>query len=278
MAAPLARPAAFVVVACLSASAGIAAQRGASPPGPLQPFGVGEAPVRSLLIETVSRGDIAPTLVGMITQGYQRIPATMRGPATTAAFVWAKAWVNSPAFATVYAQARDADKPAGLVDIEPIDVAVQKKLATLIAELEEAKKNLSMIDADARVKIIKGFDDQIAVYKSPETARQYGIGMEIERASANEDNAKKAEEFVARWPADPKVFVRGQLERFMTVTATIDHSLPQIWVKDPSGRIAGFLSPGLEDISWEHLHAILAGKDAVDAARTFVGAWLKELP
>jgi hypothetical protein len=49
-------------------------------------------------------------------------------------------------------------------------------------------------------------------------------------------------------------------------------------VKDPAGRTAGFLSPGLQDISWEAMHAILAGKDAVDAARAAVSAWLKELP
>jgi len=63
----------------------------------------------------------------------------------------------------------------------------------------------------------------------------------------------------------------------MTATANVDYSLPQIWVKDPAGKVAGFLSVGLEDISWETMHAIVAGKDAVDAARTAVGAWLKEL-
>ncbi len=58
----------------------------------------------------------------------------------------------------------------------------------------------------------------------------------------------------------------------MTATANIDYSLAHIWVNDPAGRTAGFLSPGLDDISWETMRAIVAGKEAVDAARAAVGA------
>jgi hypothetical protein len=63
----------------------------------------------------------------------------------------------------------------------------------------------------------------------------------------------------------------------MAATANIDYSLPRIWVKDPAGRTAGFLAPGLEDTPWDTIRAIVAGREAVNAARVFVSEWLKEL-
>jgi hypothetical protein len=275
----LALPAGLLLAAWLGISAALPAQTATPAPGPLAPFGVSEATVRTLLLDSVSGGgEVSARLRSVIQDGYDRMPPAARAAATTAAFAWAKGYLSSASFATVYAQYRDEHKPAGAGNTDSIDVEVQKQIAGMVAQLEESKKNLAFLDAATRAKVIKSTDDQIARYKDPEYARQLRVGLEIQRTAKTEGDAKKAEEFAAKWPADPKTYVKKQLERFMATTANIDYSLPQIWVKDPAGHTAGFLSPGLEDISWEAMYAILAGKDAVDAARIAVSAWLKELP
>lgn len=267
-----------VVTLTLAAGVGVGGQA-RTPSVPLAPFGVTEATVRTQLLNSVSGGgEISNRLLVMIEEGYQRIPVAMRGLATAAAFAWARSYVSSPAFTTAYAQYREEHKPQGApVSTGSVDEEIQKEVAALVAQLEASKKALDILDPATREKAIKNVDDQIAQYKSPENQRRMRPAVEAQRNARNQDNSKAAAEFAEKWPADPKVYVKKQLERFMTATANVDYSLPQIWVKDPSGTIAGFLSPGLEDISWETLHAIVAGKDAVDAARAAVSAWLKEL-
>src|SRR5690348_17147485 len=142
--------AAFFAVSLRLTALVAAQQRGAAPAptGPLTPFGATEARVRTLLVGSVSGGgEIANELLVLIQEGYQRVPVATRGPATTAAFAWAKAYINSTAFATEYAKARDEHKPVGGVTSDSIDGEVQKTIAKQIADLEESKRNMAMLDA-----------------------------------------------------------------------------------------------------------------------------------
>ena len=48
-------------------------------------------------------------------------------------------------------------------------------------------------------------------------------------------------------------------------------------VKGRGGETIGFLSPGYTGMPWQRIHAILAGREAVEAGRAAAGVWLKEL-
>jgi hypothetical protein len=188
--------------------------------------------------------------------------------------------VTSPAFTRAYAQFREERKPAGgAVSTDSVEVEAQKEISALIAELEEIKRGIpDTLPPATRAEAIKNIDDQIARYRDPETLRGIRMAVEGLRAITSADNTTAAADFAENWPADPKVYVRKHLERFMTVTASVDYSLAAIWVKNPAGKTVGFLSPGLEEMAWETMYSIAAGKEAVDAARAFVSVWLKELP
>ena len=273
------RLAAVVVLSLAVPGAIVAAQTARSLTGPLAPFGVSEATVRTQLLDSVSGGgEISNRLVLTIEEGYQRIPVAMRGAATSAAFAWARSYVSSPAFTALYAKYRDEHRPAGAAITESLDDEVQKRIAATILEFEGFRTAFDGLDPATRAQGLKNIDDEIARYKSPEMLRAMRLAVAAERSARNEDSSHAAAEFAEQWPADPKVYVKKQLERFMSATASIDYSLPQIWIKDPAGKTAGFLSPGLEDIPWQTLHAIVAGREAVDAARGAVSVWLKELP
>jgi hypothetical protein len=269
---------AFVLAASLGVSAFLPAQTARPATGPLAPFGVSEASVRAELLQCVSGGGaVSNNFLAIVQQGYERVPVPMRAAATTAAFAWAKSYVTSPAFTTAYAKYRDEHKPKGATSTLSIDEEVQKRIAEIVAAYELAKKGLDGLEPATRAKALKNIDDEIARYKSPEMVRPMRMAVAMERTGANAENAKADTDFAADWPADPKVFVRRRLEYFMTATANIDYSLPQIWVRNP-GRTVGFLSPGLEDLPWETMRAIMIGKEAVDAARAAVAAWMKEQP
>ena len=249
--------------------------------GPLAPFGVSEARVQSMLLRVLDGGGTlipGAEIVGVVQDGYERVPAAMRARATTAAFGWAKQYLSSPAFATAYARFREGHKPAGSGVTGSLDEAVQQEINTTVATFEASKKGLDVLAPDIRAKTLKNIDDEIARWRSPETARQLRIGLEAQRREATQQTQQAMTQFDASWPADPKMYVRKQLEYIMAATANIDYSLPKIWVKNPSGATVGFLSPGLKDLPWETTRAIVVGKESVDAAREAIAAWLQELP
>lgn len=250
-------------------------------PGPLAPFGVSEARVQSLLLRVLDGGGTlipGAEIVGVVQSGYERVPVAMRARATTAAFAWAKQYLSSPAFATAYAKFREEHKPAGSSITGSLDAAVQQEIDKTVATLEAGRKGLDVLAPDVRAKALKNLDDEIARWKSPEMAQQLRAGLDIQRRETTQHTQQAVTQFDASWPADPRMYVRKQLEYIMAATANIDYSLAKIWVKNPSGVTVGFLSPGLQDLPWESARAIMAGKESVDAAREAIAAWLKELP
>ena len=278
----------FLLAACsvatLVAGAVIGAQTRAAAPraaGPLAPFGVGEAAVQSMLLRVLDGGGTlikGAEIVSTIQKGYARVPVTMRAQATTAAFAWAKSYLHSPAFATAYAKFREEHRPAGATrETGSVDEIVQQRINAYVAQLEGSKNGLDVLSPADRAKAIKNIDDAIANARSPENVRGMRLAVELERGENAKSDQQTTRDFDAKWPADPKTYVRKQLEYFMAMTANMDYTLPKIWVKDPSGATLGFLSPGLEDMPWETVRAFVIGKEAVDAARTATGAWLQEL-
>jgi hypothetical protein len=269
----------LAVLAAAAAGVTIAAQP--RPPGPLAPFGVGEAAVQSMLLRVLDGGGgliEGSQIVGAIQNGYARVPVAMRAQATTAAFAWAKRYLHSPAFATAYAKFREEHRPdQAPVEAGSLDEIVQRRIDEYVAELEAGKKGFDVLPPADREKAIKGIDETIANARSPENVRRMRLGVEAERGANTETNQQRARDFNATWPADSKAYVRTQLEYFMRMTADIDYTLPRIWITNPSGATVGFLSPGLEDLPWETTRALVIGREAVDAARAAVTAWLQEL-
>jgi hypothetical protein len=270
-----------VVVGLAAIAAAVALRAQTRTVGPLAPFGVSEAAVQSMLLRVLDGGGVlieGNQIVGAIQSGYARVPAAMRAQATTAAFAWAKSYLHSPAFATAYAKFREQHRPPGaVIEAGSIDEIVQRRIDEYVATLEQGKKNLDALSPADRAKGIKFIDDTIANARKPENVKGMRLALELERGENAKANEQAARDFDARWPADPKAYVRTQLEYFMRMTANIDYTLPKIWVTDSSGAIVGFLSPGLEDLAWETARAIVVGKESVEAARAAATAWLQEL-
>ena len=158
-----------------------------------------------------------------------------------------------------------------------VDDEVKKFVDDAMAAVEESRKMaLKMPEAD-RAKFLAQLKTQEEQIKNPENLNRLRTVMAAGRSDTTNAASKAVSDWEAKFPADPKIFVRGCLERFMTATATVDYSLPTVIIKGARGETVGFLSPGYTGLPWESIHAILAGREAVTAARTAVEAWLKEL-
>ena len=67
------------------------------------------------------------------------------------------------------------------------------------------------------------------------------------------------------------------LRAFLAGTADVDYSAKIIEIQGEGGSGPGFANEALRQKSWMWVECVMAGKDAVMAARTSAQAWLKEL-
>ena len=249
------------------------------------PLGVADATARTFLVDAVL-GDafrtyksnfIVSDFVLTVARAYGKIPAAARGPATTAAFAWAKSYLSSPAFAAAYAKQREGQRPPGAPTGPSVDDALKKMMDDQLATQAEVRKMAASLPEKDRAAMLANLKDQEARLKSPETQKMWRTMLEIERG----ERSSGADAAFAQWgttfPANPNAFVREHLQIFLKETANVDYSLAAFMVRGPGGEVIGFLSPGYTGIPWQHIHAIVAGKDAVDAGRAAAAAWLKEI-
>lgn len=198
----------------------------------------------------------------------------------TAAFAWARAYVSSPAFAAVYAAARQQAKPIGLATYElSVDAEAKKALDEKIADLEESRKAIGVIPEADRSRVLAGFKEAEDQLRDPQTFKFLRDEIESRRAADARGTNEAAAQWNATHPADVRVFIRQELERFVAASASVDFTVPITLIKNPAGAIVGFVAPldgPLE--SWMEAECMMAGKDMVTAARATIEQWLKELP
>ena len=105
----------FVVgAAALSIAAGSSFTTPIDAQGALGQLGLTEASARSLLFDEMKseRGGHRRGAIEVAGhRAFYKLPPAARGSAATALFAWAKAYVNSPAFKTAYAQFRKGAMP-----------------------------------------------------------------------------------------------------------------------------------------------------------------------
>lgn len=253
--------------------------------GSAGPLGVADATARKFLVDAVDGESfrhyksnfIVSDFVQTVARAYAKIPVAARGPATTAAFAWARAYLSSPAFAAAYAKQREGQRPEGAANVASVDDQIKKMMDEQSAALAESRKMAASLPEKDRAAFLAKLQEMEAQLKSPERLKILRTALDAERGDDASRSTTAFAQWEARYPANPNVFVREYLQTFLKETANVDYSLAALMVRGPSGDVIGFLSPGYTGMPWQHIHAIVAGKDAVDAARAAAAAWLKEL-
>ena len=267
----------FVAVAALALTVASAFAAPVVTQSALAQLGLTEAAARNFLFEELKapasdnrRSPIA--IAGH--RAFYKLPAAARGPAATALFAWARAYVNSPAFKAVYAQYR---KDANPFD-ERLASSADRERASMLADMKTSQEMARQIAASLppaeREKLLAQMKEQEK--QMAQTLAALGKAAEAEQAEKMASNKASVAEFDARFPADPNQLVARRLREFLADTADADFSARIIRLTDgPAGM--EFISPAHQKKSAVWQMAVLAGAEATKAARAAAEAWLKEV-
>jgi hypothetical protein len=244
------------------------------------PFGIADATARILINEAASSPHSLQSdhrFVVTIRHAYERLPVAARGAAVVAAFAWAKTYLNSAAFASSYAAARQRAKPAAAQYALSVDEELKKRLDEQDAKFAEMKQAIAAMPASDRAALLASIKEAQDQAHSPEMIQAIRDEILSKRGTDDRGIADVAAQWNATYPADPRVFVKQELERFLSDSANIDFSIPILIFKGPSGAIGGFVGPLEQPPTWIQGECLLAGREMVTAARAAAEAWRKEL-
>jgi len=255
--------------------------------GALSPLGLTEAVARELMLEEVRNGGTDTRvlsarwhtrLVNKGREGYQKLPVAQRAAATTGLFAWAKAFTGSPAFKTAYTGIRAEQKPTQREYALTIEQEIKKEVDEQLAGHEQMKQAAASMPAKDRENMLASLKQAQAQLRSPEYLQAVRAGKVEERAQEQASLDKVTKEWQETFPAEPGVFVARALRTLLEGTAGVDYSAKLVTVVGEGGDMLWFADLSYREAKpWMWVEAILAGKEAVDAARSAAEAWLAEL-
>jgi hypothetical protein len=247
--------------------------------GALAQLGLTEAGARIFVLDEIkspatSRGS-GIAVAG--TRAFLRLPASARGPAATALFGWAKAYVGSPAFRTAYANhRRDVIGP----DDGPSPPSVDDELGKLIDEtkagIAQARAIAATLPPADAANMLKLVAEQEARLASGETAKLLRAGLEAQHAERTTRTALNAKQDDDRYPADPSRIFARRLREFLDATADVNFSARTLSLTGGPDGIE-FLDKADRQRHWIWQLAVIVGPEATSAARAAAEAWWKEL-
>lgn len=210
------------------------------------------------------------------TRGFYKLPPAARGPAATALFAWAKAYANSPAFRTAYANFRRDAIPSEQVYTDTLDEAVKQRIDEMLVTVEQSKQMAAKVDPKTSAAILDNVKKQEEQIRSPEFAKMLRAGLEMERAGKIESAGNSNRESIAKYPVNPEEIFARRLHEFLDATADANFSARTIHLTGGPDGIE-FVDPADRKRSTIWQMAVIAGPEATAAARAAAQAWLKEI-
>jgi hypothetical protein len=258
-------------VAMLTAGQAIVAQ------SPLAQLGLTEVAARNFVMSEIKspttsrRSDIV--LAG--TRGFLKLPPAARGPAATALFAWAKAYVNSASFKTAYASVRRDALPTAR-DEPTVDEEVGKAMDQFREQIAAMRRAAVSMPPAAAAQFLKSVEAQDAQVQSGELEKSLRAQLEAQRSAQNAGADASARAANDRYPADPRTLFAHRLQEFLDATADADFSARTISLTGgPDG--VELVERADQKRSWMWQEAVIVGREATTAARASAEAWLKEI-
>lgn len=246
--------------------------------GALAPLGLTETAARTFLIDEIKApaGHRGARIAVAGTRAFLKLPASARGPAATALFGWAKAYVNSPAFKASYNTYRQGRLPTTRQYALTVEEEVRRDLADQLAGMEQlAQAAASMPPAD-KANIMASVEKARVMFTDPAYIKQQQELVAAERAQESGGATQLTAEVEATTPADPRVLFARRLREFLEATADVNVSARTISLTGgPDGM--EFVDKADRRRNWVWQQAAIVGPEATSAARTAAEAWLKEL-
>jgi hypothetical protein len=247
--------------------------------GALAQLGLTEAGARTFVLDEITspatgRGS-GIAVAG--TRAFLKLPVSARGPAATALFAWARAYVGTPAFKSAYANHRRGvigpdDRPSP----PSVDDELQKLIDETKAGIAQARAIAATLPPADAANMLKLVAEQEARLESGETAKLLRVGLEAQRAERTTRDAANAKQDDERYPSDPSRIFARRLREFLDATADVNFAARTLSLTGGPDGIE-FLDKTDRQRQWIWQLAAIVGTEATTAARTSAQAWLREI-
>jgi transposase-like protein len=219
--------------------------------------------------------------------GYFQFPYTARKIAAGARVeivkgigALAQAYTKTEAFNKWYQELRERKKPKPGELMKTAAENRKEMVASLKKSVADMEKQSAQSSADVKKMLKESIESTKKMIKEQEKPDpEQDKLMDTYTQQANEQIKKQDAEKLAQWeqeyPKDAKPFVKKRLQEFLEFTATVDFNAQL--VEDKEGKFMKSANPAYEqkDGKWKQCYRI--GKEPVEAARSIVSAWIKQL-
>jgi len=240
---------------------------------PLSEFGFREADVESRIVSALMDGSIP--IRPENRKAFHAASQSARAACVRSAFPIIKAYTESAAFQTEYAERRAAAKPAAPAPPNPQETEYlkeqQKSLAASLKMYEKSMADMKSQMAKMPPHVQQQMESAVKRYEEQCVAMQAQY-----EAGGHEQQAYKLalSKYEELYPADPKMMIANRLRAFLELTNDIPYNAELVPV---AGGNVKFADPQLEAKSPHWKKCYRAGKEPVEAARELAMEWLKQL-
>jgi hypothetical protein len=241
----------------------------------LSKFGLNLNELKPQIVDSLRNGFI-PAYPNRKT--YQAAPVAARVAFVNEAMGWVKAYTESPAFKSDYDKRRIAAKPTPPEAKGSADDQYSQQLAEQRKSLEQMKKSIAAMTPDMQKQmqpVLKQMEDGIEqTSKDPKMAEMMKNAYTQQAISADADYKNEVAKYETEFPADPKVLIAKRLRDFIALSSDVNFDAKL--VPDGGGRMR-FADEQYQSKSdqWKLLYR--AGREPVEAARTFSVNWLHQI-
>ena len=212
--------------------------------------------------------------------------AEARTALVTGALTWAREYTESPEFAKRYASARTSAEPRLSMgrkwtadeELTRRQTLLDQRIATERQRLEgppSARQTPEQQQAERKrtEERIRNMETDRARYDDPAARAELRKPLEAEDQRVEQEHARWEEAY----PADYRAALAKRLREFLALSATVDFGATLVPCRDSSPDLSCFADPTYEKKPAEWKRCYRAGKQPVEAARTFAANWLREL-
>lgn len=212
--------------------------------------------------------------------GIKKLAAGDRPAVAADLMAYAKQYLNSEAFITLYNKERMAAKPMEMEIKGPKtrEEVQAERIAETEKSIKEMEANIKKMPAEAVKHVqpmIESFKANLAEYKKPDSEM---IDMfYMAETMGHQGRLKEVRERKERWereyPADYRQLIKARLQTFIDLAETVDFSAKT----KPEGGKQVFVNPNYETQSPEWKQIFRSGAAVIKPAVAFAKAWIAEI-
>ncbi len=234
-------------------------------------LGLSAGDAQGYFLDSIAQGGVS---YGAAGKAFVALPTAARVTVVREGLGWARAYADSAAFKAAYTKRRDQQKPEAPAVDGTVDQELKKKQDEQKKQLADSRAMLAQLPADQRTQMEAIFKQTETQMNDPAYVALMRKGIEMDRASAQQQYQSALAEWQKNYPADSNVLIARRLQLFLAVSADVDFSAKV----EGAGTSKRFVNPDYQQKPSDWKMCYRAGKEPVDAARAAVSDWLKALP